>query len=180
MSGAVTDLLACRRYGRALASEVRAAKPRMRKVFLVSTLLCLLFVRGPGWAQTVCPSQTLNCSSKGSLADFSGSFACTVVQAGVYVQKVNLALLTSDGNGNISGKSASDKNDPDTIGTFKDFSNQAVSATYCVNSDDTGYLFPTSGLAGCPLAFVIDRGKQEVRLLSSASPAAILLTCRKR
>ncbi len=127
----------------------------------------------------VCPSPLPTCSSSGPLSDLpAGSYACTgVTTRSDGIVKGEIVLVTSDGAGNISGKSAQNKND--SVGTtFKDFSQ--ISSTYCVNTDDTGYITPSPTSNGCPLAFVIDSGRTEARLLSTEENQAQVLACKKQ
>jgi len=84
---------------------------------------------------------------------------------------------TSDGAGNITCKVAENRNTGGLISLFSDF--KTHTATYCVNTDGTGYIFPEGG--HCPLAFVLDTflsGQASgVQLLGTASSSAYTIIC---
>ncbi len=140
---------------------------------VVLTLATLMASRTEVGA-TNCPSPAPTCSSAGSLTDLSGTYGCTEVSTdSTGTVSVQLLKLDADGAGNITGKSASNSNAAGN--TFSDFSALAAGATYCLNSDDTGYIFPTGD---CPLALVIDDFLGEVRLIKTAENFAGAMTCR--
>lgn len=123
-----------------------------------------------------CPSPAPSCSSAGTLSDFEGIFGCTVVNTESTGEvKVDVLKLDADGAGNISGSVVSNSNGAGS--TFVDFS--AISgATYCLNTDDTGYVFGLSPLTACPLALIVDDALGEVRLIKSSENTAGAITCR--
>ncbi|HYA35326.1 MAG TPA: hypothetical protein VEF03_06890 [Candidatus Binataceae bacterium] len=127
-----------------------------------------------------CPNPLPGCTSSGTLADFTGNFGCTAVttnvpNGGFAPVKASVLLISPDGKGNFAGKEAQNSNDPSVSNTYQDFT--TVGGMYCVNTDDTGYLFPTGG---CPIAFVIDSGKQELRGIDSSEQRAGAMTCREQ
>lgn len=149
-----------------------------------ASMLTLLGISGPALAQTgnTCPSPLPTCTSSGLLSDFAaGTYACTGVKTNSDGQtKTSLLIITSNGAGSLTGKQAQNTNAPDPS-TYKDFS--AISATYCVNTDDTGYLTP-GGNSGCPIAFVLDNGgagpRTEARLIDSTENTAEAVVCKKQ
>src|ERR1039457_3684462 len=106
-------------------------------------------------AGPTCPSPAPSCTSSGTLSNFySGTYGCTLITTnsagGV---QVRLLSITSDGAGNISGQVASNNINPSGT-TFSTFTALTTGATYCLNTDDTGFIFLAGG--GCPLALAID------------------------
>ena len=85
---------------------------------------------------------------------------------------------TSDGAGNITGKVAENRNAGGLVSLFSDF--KTHTATYCVNTDGTGYIFPEGG--HCPLAFALDSFQSgeatEAHLLGTGSSSAYTIVCR--
>ncbi len=146
------------------------------EIALVTLMVCLGTngQRGLAIAAT-CPSPLPTCTSSGTLADFSGSFACSSVRTDSSgTVKTAILLINSAGNGTGAASIAQNDNSTSTT-TYQDFTAQTF--TCCVNANDTGYLTPTDG---CPVAFVIDDAKTEVRLLDSSENRAELLTCKKQ
>ncbi len=150
---------------------------RVRSFSIVPAIglaLATMMVARTGANALTCPSPAPTCSSSGVLSDFSGAFACTWISTATTGElKVQLVTLNADGAGNISGTRAS--NSDGTGSTFVDFGPPASGATYCLNSDDTGYIF---GLFGCPWTLVIDDTLGEVRLIETTETNAGAITCR--
>jgi len=125
-----------------------------------------------------CPSPAPSCSSSGTLTDFSGTYSCTLVTTnstgGVEVQ---LLTFNADGAGNISGGMGASNNNSSSGTTFSAFT-ALNNATYCLNTDDTGYIFKAAGSGGCPLALAIDDSLSEVRLIDTTENTAGAMTCR--
>jgi hypothetical protein len=134
----------------------------------------------PALADGVCPSPAPSCTSSGTLGTLSGTFTCTMIGTrSDGVVKAQLILVDADGSGSMSVSMVSNSNDSSTSATFGDFS-APITASYCINSDNTtGYITPPSG-NGCPLAFVIDNGNAEVRLLNSDEQRAETGVCHKQ
>jgi hypothetical protein len=104
------------------------------------------------------------------------TYGCTEVGTEAVVVKSHLNAISPDGAGNFTGVLAGNKND---IGanTYRDFT--PISGTYCVNTDNTGYLFPNFG-TGCPITFVVAGGGTQIRLLDTSQPNADVWVCRKK
>lgn len=148
-----------------------------RVISLMAATAMLLASQIAGAATSpACPSPAPSCSSTGTLTDFLGLYGCTLVTTnstgGVQVQ---LLTIDADGAGNISGQMASNNNSPSGT-TFSAFTALAEGATYCLNTDDTGYIFLAGG--GCPLALAIDDLLSEVRLIDTTENQAGAMTCR--
>lgn len=145
--------------------------------------VALLQSAGTLWAQSspTCPNPLPTCSTAGNLTDLNGTFVCTQVEATSQGQ-INTAVtsIISNGAGGITGTQASNSNTSGST-TFQDFSalNGGGAITYCLNTNDTGYVFP-SGSGSCPLALVIDNGKTEVRLISTNENDASAIVCNKQ
>jgi hypothetical protein len=127
-----------------------------------------------GVSAATCPSATPSCTTSGTLSDFDGTFGCTLVStASTGTVTVQLLKLVADGAGNVSGAVVSNSNGSGT--TFTDFTALTEGATYCLNTDDTGYIILASG---CPLALVVDDALGEVRLIDTTENTAGAMTCR--
>jgi hypothetical protein len=156
----------------------------MKQVFVRTVLgiavFTLVVCLGASWQRglasaATCPSPAPTCTTSGALTDLSASYACTSVRTDSDgTVKTAILLVNSLGNGTGSVLIAQNDNSTSTT-TYQDFTAQTFN--YCVNTNDTGYLTPTGE---CPVAFVIDDGKTEVRLLNSAENRAELLTCKKQ
>jgi len=149
------------------------------KNLLIGLIAALLLFWGASaiWAQSSCPPLP-TCTSTGSLSDLSGTFVCTEIQISSNgVAGTGILSVTSAGDGTLSTVlMARNSNNSSETTTYHDFSSQG-SATYCLNIDDTGYVFPSNG---CPLALVIDNGKTEIRLLDSTENNAQAVVCTLR
>lgn len=124
-----------------------------------------------------CPSPLPSCSTNGQLTELGpATYGCTEVGTEAVVVKSHLNAISPDGAGNFTGVLAGNKND---IGanTYRDFT--PISGTYCVNTDNTGYLFPNFG-TGCPITFVVAGGGTQIRLLDTSQPNADVWVCRKK
>jgi hypothetical protein len=175
------------RYHLPALNEGTVMKQAIALLFLsfgfVFIIFCSLPNGGVANAGGVCPSPTPSCTSSGSnQGDLSGTFACSQVEThSDSTVKVAVSLITADGSGNITLLQAGNSNQTSPT-TFQDFAT-LTGISYCVNTDDTGYLFPPGG-GGCPLAFIIDNGNgtahSEVRLMDSTENRAVLLTCKKQ
>ncbi len=157
-------------------------------LFLTLAFICVVFgsIRSGGVANAqstqVCPSPAPSCSTKGTLTDLDGAFACSQVETdSSNTVGVGILLFTSAGNGNGTAVLANNDNSTSTT-TYQDFFT-LTDIKYCVNTNDTGYLFLPEG-SGCPMPFIIDNGngasRSEVRLLWSTQNIAGLATCRKQ
>jgi len=128
-------------------------------------------------AQT-CPSPLPSCSTSSgtTLAQVTGNYVCTSVAVdNTNTVSGSLVVLTFNGAGTGTLTSANNSNASGS--TFEDFSAPAA-ITYCVNTDGTGYVFPTSG---CPLAGVFDNAVstvfQEGRLIDTTEGNAEAIVC---
>jgi hypothetical protein len=162
-----------------------------RTVTLIGMALVLVFIWKSDAASETCPKPLPPCtsSSPGTLAQITGPFSCTgtVVGSGTAgprspAPSVHVQVLegNSDGAGNITGKVAENQNAGGLVSLFKGF--QPHTATYCVNTDGTGYIFPENN--HCPLAFTLDSFQSgqasEVRLLGTGSSSAYTIVCKRQ
>ena len=146
------------------------------------TLLMLSMALAVLWAycaqvNAACPTPT--CSTSGDQGDFTGTFGCTIVNTNSDSSvHVSLAQIISDGQGHITQfATATNSNTSGT--TFSAWGTQWTTGTYCLNTDDTGYVFPPSG-SGCPFAIFIDISGFEVRLLDSTQNTAGAAVCEQQ
>jgi hypothetical protein len=150
---------------------------KLRLLAIAPALVLLLVVittPRTGMSAATCPSSTPSCTAGGILSDFQGIFGCTTVATNntgqVYVAVLK---IDADGIGGITGSIVSNNNGSGT--TFADFT--AISgATYCVNPDDTGYVFGVG--SPCAKALIIDDALGEVRMIGSDENNAEAITCR--
>jgi len=129
----------------------------MKRILLLVPLIIMLALLwrngGEVNAASACPSRSPSCTSAGTSTDFEGTVACTLVSTQSNGQvKVSLAQITSNGAGSITSFITVNNNNAANGSTFTTWTSQGA-GTYCLNSDDTGFLFPASG---CPLALVLD------------------------
>jgi len=157
-------------------------------LFLTLAFICVVFgsTRSGGVADAqstqVCPSPAPSCAPGGTLSHLDGAYACSQVETdSTNTVGVGILLFTSNGNGTGSAVLANNDNSASTT-TYQDFF-PLTGINYCVNSNDTGYLFLPEG-SGCPMPFIIDNGtgtaRTEVRLMWSTQNTAGLATCRKQ
>lgn len=151
---------------------------KARVISLMSAVALLLVwqIAAAGASGPTCPSPAPSCTSSGSLGDLSGTYACTLITTNsAGGTQVQLLTITSDGEGDISGQVASNNNNASGT-TFSTFTALTTGATYCLNTDDTGYIFLAGG--ACPLALAIDFFQEEVRLIDTTENQAGAMTCR--
>jgi hypothetical protein len=142
----------------------------------LALLIATMMAPKTGVGAETCPSPAPTCSSSGTPSDLFGTFGCTVVTTDVTGEvTVDLMKLDADGAGNISGSIVSNSNGSGS--TFVDFS-PISGATYCLNTDDTGYMFGLGPLTACPVALIIDDLLGEVRLIKTTETDAGAITCR--
>lgn len=146
-----------------------------RTLIMISLALAVLW----SYAQVNAACPTPTCSTSGNPGDFTGSYGCTIVQTqsngSVHVV---LAQIISDGQGHITTFTTSSNSN--TSGTtFTPWTSQATTGTYCLNTDDTGYLTPPPAF-GCPFAIFIDISGFEVRLLDSTQNTAGAAVCEQQ
>jgi hypothetical protein len=148
-----------------------------RTLFLIPLALTLAVLWGNGAeVNAACPTPAPTCTSS-ALGDFIGTFGCTIVSTrsdgSVHV---SLAQVVSDGSGHITKFTTVDNSN--TSGTtFTPWTSQFTNGTYCLNTDDTGYIFPPAAFGGCPFAIFIDISGFEVRLLDSTLNRAGAAVC---
>ncbi|MGB3551599.1 MAG: hypothetical protein WA993_12960 [Candidatus Binatus sp.] len=157
-------------------------KARVISLMVTASMLLVLLGRGSpqiagAAAGPTCPSPAPSCASGGNLPDFEeGTYGCTLITTnsagGIQVQ---LLTITSDGEGDISGTAAVNNNNASGT-TFSGFTALTTGATYCLNPNDSGYIFLAGG--ACPLALVIDQYAEEVRLIDTTENQAGAMTCR--
>ncbi len=88
----------------------------------------------------------------------------------------SVGTMDSSGTGNVTLNFA--KNDNTSVATtFVPFPVTPVAGTYCLNGDDTGYIFPVGG--ACPLAIVVNSFYGEVRLLDTTQNRAEVGVCEQ-
>jgi len=151
-------------------------KARVISLMVAAAILLAPQIAGAAAGPT-CPNPAPTCTSSGTLSNFlAGTYGCTLITTnstgGVQVQ---LLMITSDGAGNISGQVATNNNNPSGT-TFSGFTALATGATYCLNTNDSGYIFLAGG--GCPLALAIDFFQEEVRLIDTTENQSGAMTCR--
>lgn len=156
-----------------------------RNGLIIGLVAAVALLRSAGTVRAqgtpTCPNPQPVCSTAGNLADLTGTFVCTVVEATSQGQTSTAVIaITSNGTGGITGSQASNSNASGNT-TYQDFSslNGGAGITYCLNTNDTGYVFP-SGTSSCPLALVIDNGKTEVRLIGTTENDAMAIVCNKQ
>ena len=160
----------------------------MKRILLLVPLIIMLALLwedgGDVNAASSCPSPVPACTSTGTLSDFSGPFGCTFwgIQSNGMVG-VDLASIDSDGNGNITVFNRTTNNNG-SGSTFAPWFSAGMAGTYCLNSQpvgvtaDTGFIFPPPGTAGgCPIAIILDRLQNEVRLLESLQNQSEVAVC---
>jgi len=154
----------------------------MKRILLLvplTIMLALLWRDGDDVnAALSCPSPVPSCAPSGTPSDFSGSFGCTFwgIQSNDLVS-VDLASIQSDGNGNITVFNRTTNNNG-SGSTFAPWFNAGTTGTYCLSPGDTGFIFPPSGTArGCPIAIILDRLQNEVRLLESLQNQSEVAVC---
>lgn len=146
--------------------------------FALSLILPALSPAGGVANGATCPSPAPTCSTSGTFS--GGNFNCTDVatnsSGGVRVGLLVLSIsAAASGSGTFSGELTQNRNDSTITTTF---SQQAVSGTYCINSDDvTGVVTPSMG---CALVFALDSGATEMRLIDSGEQKAEATVCRKQ
>ena len=169
----------------------------MRRILLLAPLLfwfALLWTnRADVNAAGGCPSPAPTCSTSGTLSDFCGvqgllifQYACTVV--GSYSDgSVHVSLLvlgSTNCNGDISTYEQTSNFNASSGSTFSGWANVGTqTGSYCLNDDDTGYLFPPSGQGLCPMAIVVDSaynpsGQPELRLMDTTENRAQVGVCQ--
>lgn len=149
---------------------------------IAALAIAVLAVPGTTQAADTCPSPLPNCTTSGTLANFTGTFNCTGVQAkSSGVIGVELVVVTSNGAGTITNVTiAENKNDAAaTPPTFEDFTSQS-GFTYCLNTNNTGFIFQPAGSGDCPLALIVSPTNKEGRLISTANAKAQALVCRQQ
>jgi hypothetical protein len=130
-------------------------------------------------ANAACP--TVSCQNPGSLAPFAGTFGCTFVTTLSNGQvNASLAQVTSDGNGNITSFIETTNNNNSSGSTFTPWptSPTFTNGTYCLNSDQSGYITPPPSF-GCPFAIFVDITGFEVRLMDSSPNTAGAAVCEQ-
>lgn len=148
-------------------------------VFAMSLALALtaLWTNGAE-VNAACPTPT--CSAGGNPGDFFGTFGCTIVSThSDGTVHVSLAQMVSDGQGNVTKFSTAVNANNASGTTFAPWAQQFTNGTYCLNSDDTGYVFPPAAF-GCPFAIFIDISGFEVRLLDSTQNTAGAAVCEQQ
>ncbi len=159
----------------------------MKTIFVVATVMVSLVSAYPATsvhAAASCPSPAPKCTSSSSttLKRLAGTFGCSFgATESSGTNGVQIDLATIDGKGHVSGKEANNDDSP-TGNTYEDFSsrNNAFTGTYCVNSDGTGYYFPSASSGDCPSALVIDSAGSEIRLIGSYENEARSGICKKQ
>ena len=155
----------------------------MKRTLFVTLSACgvaLALDLGVARAQT-CPSPLPSCASSSSttLAQVSGTYVCTQVAVN-NSNTVSGAVVVITLNAAGAGTFSAAQNNNGTGTTFMDFSTPNAFA-YCVNTDGTGYIFPSGGGSSCPLAAVFDDAVsgvfQEGRLIDTTEGNAEAIVC---
>jgi hypothetical protein len=140
----------------------------------LALLIVALTTPRTGVRAATCPSTTPTCTTSGTLSDFLGVFGCTaVITFNTGQVEVDVLKIDADGNGGITGSIVSNTNGSGT--TFTDFT-LITGATYCLNTDDTGYVLGVG--SPCAKALIIDDALGEVRMIGSDENEAQAVTCR--
>lgn len=127
-----------------------------------------------------CPAPLPNCTSKGTLTNLSGQFGCTGIETGSTGNvEVEVILVNSDGAGNLTSIKIATNQTMGTGATFQDFQT-VTGATYCLNTDNTGFIFLPAVSGDCPLALVIDSTNKEGRLIGTSNNKAEAVVCRQQ
>ena len=153
-----------------------------RTVFVVSLALAMLWGVGAE-VNAACP--TVSCPSGGTnnldMCAYNNydptSFACTFV--GTFSDSsvhTAVAFLTFDCDGNVTTYNAT-SNSNGTGTTFSNWASLGTNGTYCLKSDDTGYIFPPSATGSCPIAIVLDASQSELRTLDTTQNRAQVGVC---
>jgi|GEM_PF-4460087 len=156
----------------------------MRKTICFLVALTIGFAAGKAAAQT-CPNPLPTCSSQGNNVEvLNGSYGCTIVTSkSDGTTQVGVAILTAAGLSTINGSVANNSNQSSGT-TYQDFSTQSLTATGCINSDNTtGYLTPQGSNAGCPLAMTVgslngSNVATQFRLLDTTEGRAGTIVCK--
>ncbi len=154
-----------------------------RTLFLISLALALAMLWTNGAeVNAACP--TVSCSSSTNIGDIcddnygvATTFGCTFV--GTFSDgsiHTTVAYLTFDCNGNITAYQAT-SNSNGTGTTFSNWASLGTNGTYCLNSDDTGYITPPSATGGCPIAIMLDAYQTELRALDTTQNRAQVGVC---
>ncbi len=145
-----------------------------RTLFLIPLILVLTVMCGSvAQVNAACPSVSCATNSNGDICDDNSgaptTFGCTIVTtSSTGTVQTAVAYLTFDCAGNITAfHQASNNNGSGT--TFSNWASKGTTGTYCLNNDDTGYIFPPSG---CPYAIMLDAYTTEVRMLDTTPNTA--------
>jgi len=122
--------------------------------------------------RAACPAPT--CSSSGDATLLAGTFGCTLVATSSSgVVTVTVSQLNFDGAGNMTSAILTTNNNAASGSTFSPWTSQGA-GTYCINTNQTGYIFPATG---CPFAYIIDTIQTEIRTLDSTQNLASTAVC---
>ncbi len=156
-----------------------------RTVFVISFALALTLLCSTGAEVNAVTCPTVSCPSGGTNNgdicndnfDDTTTFSCTFV--GTFSDgsiHTTVAYLTFDCEGNVTAYQAT--SNTNTGGsTFSDWASQGTT-TYCIKSDDTGYIFPPTA-ASCPISIVLDASQSEIRALDTTPDRAQVGVCEQ-
>lgn len=149
----------------------------MRRTLFLIPLMLVLAVMCGSVAQVNATCPTVSCASGGTNnsdicddnSDASTTYGCTIVTtSSTGTVQTAVAYLTFDCSGGVSAyHQASNNNGSGT--TFSNWASKGTTGTYCLNSDDTGYITPPSG---CPYAIMLDAYASELRMLDTTPNTA--------
>jgi len=153
-----------------------------RTVFLMPLMMALAVLWMDGAevnAAAVCPSPAPTCKTSGDVTLLVGTYGCTLVSTNSSgVVTVVVSELVFDGFGDMNNQIQATNNNG-AGKTFSPWIDQGA-GTYCINTNQTGYIFPATG---CPLAFTVDTLDDtgtfyaEVRTLDSTQNLAAVAVC---
>jgi hypothetical protein len=146
-------------------------------LLLALALATIAGLRGEAKAAS-CP--TVTCTPGGGDPSLftAGTFGCTLVSTSSGgVITVSLVEIGSDGAGNINQFATATNNTNGSGTTFTDWTSKGTNGTYCLNPDQSGYIFPPAAAGICPFAIFIDISGFEVRLLDSTQNTAAAAVC---
>lgn len=119
-----------------------------------------------------CPTPT--CATSGDESLLDGTFGCTLVStASSGLVTVSVIQLNFDGLGDVSSAIQTTNKNAASGTTFVPWTSLGA-GTYCINTDQTGYIFPATG---CPMAYIVDTALTEIRTLDSTQNLASTAVC---
>jgi hypothetical protein len=150
---------------------------RSKQLLVGLVLMTALLMSVGAGVHAACPSPLPACATSGNVAVLDDTFGCTLITTSPSgLITVGILEYSFDGSGDTALVQTTNNNAP-TGTTFMPWTTESA-GSYCINSDNhTGYIFPASG---CPLAYIIDVGPNEVRLLDTTQNLASTAVCESQ